>query len=191
MSHHVQTDRTDRALMKPLNAKQEAMVSISLEDESSPLKPKSCSRSCSCNICSVWIIKLFEWTIAQLNYWIRIRISCDLKNYADWTKTESNNCCGVILFSFQGKNQGILSKTENKTWSFWSSPTQKFILKTLAYVTLSSQQAVPSWSWVSEKKASYVICKGYKKIKPNWCTSMFLNSFLNTFSDSMGQTDND
>ena len=63
LSHHVQTDRTDRALMKPPNAKQEAMVSISVEDESLPLKPKSCSRSCSCDICSVWIIKLFEWTI--------------------------------------------------------------------------------------------------------------------------------
>ena len=43
LSHHVQTDRTDRALMKPLNAKQEAIVSISADDESSPLKPKSCS----------------------------------------------------------------------------------------------------------------------------------------------------
>ena len=29
--------------MKLLNAKQEAIVSISVEDESSPLKPKSCS----------------------------------------------------------------------------------------------------------------------------------------------------
>lgn len=100
-----------------LNAKQEAIVSIPVEDqedESSPLKPKSCARSCSCNICSVWIIKLFEWTIAQLNYWIRIRISCDLKNYADWTKADSNNCCGVIVMkessnSFKDGKQSMIT----------------------------------------------------------------------------------
>ena len=36
------------------------------------------------------------------------------------------------------KNQAILSKTENKARSLWSSPTQEFTLKTLAYVTVQS-----------------------------------------------------